>query len=108
MLDFPLCDPLRGVPFPENAFQRENNFSQNVEPNSWKGVNDVTVATQVKQTLASLKSAQANLETFALNTQNKAAKQAYTQAAQATQSIIDTLEQRVTELENEEPQYKGF
>lgn len=68
----------------------------------------MTVSTQVKQTLASLKSAQANLETFALNTQNKQAKQLYSQAAQTTQSICDSLQQRVTELEQEEPQYKGF
>ncbi|MDF2681329.1 MAG: hypothetical protein K0R47_2519 [Brevibacillus sp.] len=68
----------------------------------------MTVASQVKQTLASLKGAQANLETFALNTQNQQAKQLYTQAAEQTQSILSNLEQRVTELENEEPQYKGF
>ncbi|QRG66786.1 DUF1657 domain-containing protein [Brevibacillus choshinensis] len=68
----------------------------------------MTVASQVKQTLASLKGAQANLETFALNTQNQQAKQLYTQAAEQTKSILSTLEQRVTELENEEPQYKGF
>ena len=68
----------------------------------------MTVSSQVKQTLASLKGAQANLETFALSTQNKQAKQVYTQAAQNTQSLIDTLEQRVTQLEKEEPQYKGF
>ncbi|MED4582570.1 DUF1657 domain-containing protein [Brevibacillus choshinensis] len=68
----------------------------------------MTVASQVKQTLASLKGAQANLETFALNTQNQQAKQLYTQAAEQTKSILSNLEQRVTELENEEPQYKGF
>lgn len=68
----------------------------------------MTVSTQVKQTLASLKGAQADLETFALNTQNKQAKQMYTQAAQSTDSIVNTLEQRVTQLETEEPQYKGF
>jgi hypothetical protein len=68
----------------------------------------MTVATQVKQTLASLKSAQANLETFALNTQNQQAKQLFSQAAEQTKSIVNNLEQRVTELENEEPQYKGF
>jgi len=68
----------------------------------------MTVSAQVKQTLASLKGAQANLETFALSTQNQQAKQMYTQAAQSTQAICDTLQQRVTQLENEEPQYKGF
>lgn len=68
----------------------------------------MTVASDVKKTLASLKGAQANLETFALSTQNKQAKQMYTQAAQTTQQICNTLEQRVTQMENEEPQYKGF
>jgi uncharacterized protein YaaN involved in tellurite resistance len=68
----------------------------------------MTISSQVKQCLASLKGAQANLESFALSTQNKQAKQLYTQAAQNTQNIINTLEQRVTDLEREEPQYKGF
>ncbi|WP_421617854.1 DUF1657 domain-containing protein [Brevibacillus sp. TJ4] len=68
----------------------------------------MTVASQVKQTLASLKGAQANLESFALSTQNKQAKQLFSQAAEQTQSIVNNLQQRVTELENEEPQYKGF
>lgn len=68
----------------------------------------MTIGSQVKTTLASLKSAQANLETFALGTQNKQAKQAYTEAAQNTKSIVDMLEQRVTSMEQEEPQYKGF
>jgi hypothetical protein len=52
-------------------------------------VRKMTVASQVKTTLASLKSAQASLETFALSTQNQ-------------------VSSRVQQLENEEPQYKGF
>lgn len=68
----------------------------------------MTVASSVKQTLAGLKGAQANLETFALQTQDKQAKQMYTQAAQQTQSVINSLEPRVKKLEQEEPQYKGF
>ncbi|MGZ0050269.1 DUF1657 domain-containing protein [Brevibacillus gelatini] len=68
----------------------------------------MTVGAQVKQALASLKGAQADLESFALSTQNKQAKQMYTEAAQQTQAIVNNLQQRVTELENEEPQYKGF
>jgi len=68
----------------------------------------MTVSAQVKQALASLKGAQADLETFALSTQNQQAKQLYTQAAEQTQTIENNLQQRVTELENEEPQYKGF
>ncbi|OPX91294.1 MAG: hypothetical protein A4E52_00538 [Pelotomaculum sp. PtaB.Bin013] len=68
----------------------------------------MTVASQVKQTLSSLKSAQASLESFALQTQNQQAKQLYTNAAQQTKTIIDTLEPRINDIENQEPQYKGF
>ena len=41
----------------------------------------MTVITQVKQTLAGLKSAQASLETFSLGTDNQEAKQLYADAA---------------------------
>ncbi len=87
----------------------ENYLSYLLKNANMKGKGSImTVSSQVKQTLASLKGAQANLESFALATQNEQAKQMYTQAAQNTQSICDTLQQRVTQLENEEPQYKGF
>ncbi|MCH6267936.1 MULTISPECIES: DUF1657 domain-containing protein [Neobacillus] len=65
----------------------------------------MTVGTQVKQTLAGLKSAQASFETFALQTQNQSAKQIYQQAAQQTQTIIDSVEPRLQEIVTEEPQY---
>jgi len=68
----------------------------------------MTVASQVKTTLASLKSAQASLETFALSTQNEKAKQMFEQCAQTTQQVVNDLSGRVQELEQEEPQYKGF
>lgn len=68
----------------------------------------MTVSTQVKQTIASLKSAQASLETFALETQDKSAKQLYSNAAQQMTTIINSLEPRVNQIEAEEPQYKGF
>ncbi|WP_075981684.1 DUF1657 domain-containing protein [Bacillus massilinigeriensis] len=65
----------------------------------------MTVGSQVKQTIAGLKSAQANFETFALGTENKNAKQLYQQAAQQTQAIIDRVQPRLKEIEQEEPQY---
>lgn len=65
----------------------------------------MTVGTQVKTALASLKSAQASFETFALGTDNKNAKQLYQQAAQQTQSILQSLEPRLQEIVAEEPQY---
>ena len=49
----------------------------------------MTVITQVKQTLAGLKSAQASFETFSLGTDNQEAKQLYADAAQQTQTIIE-------------------
>ena len=66
----------------------------------------MTVATQVKQTIAGLKSAQASFEQFALQTENKQAKQLYQNAAQQTQLIIDSIQPRMDQIEQEEPQYK--
>lgn len=65
----------------------------------------MTVGTQVKQALAGLKSAQASFETFALQTENKNAKQLYQQAAQQTKTVLDSLEPRLQEMISEEPQY---
>lgn len=68
----------------------------------------MTVASQVKTCLSSLKGAQASLEQFALETQNQDAKTMFTNAAQQAQQIVDQVENRVKELEKEEPTYKGF
>jgi hypothetical protein len=65
----------------------------------------MTVISDVKQTIASLKSAQASLETFALATDNQSAKQIYQTAAQQTQQIVDSLNPRLQEIQKEEPQY---
>lgn len=66
----------------------------------------MTVSSQVKQTIAGLKSAQASFEQFALQTQNKQAKQLYEGAAQQTDAIVQSVEPRMQEIELEEPQYK--
>ncbi|NEU31034.1 DUF1657 domain-containing protein [bacterium LRH843] len=66
----------------------------------------MTVAAKVKQTVASLKSAQATLETFALETENQQAKQLFQQMATQTQTIVDGLEPRLQQIMEEEPQYK--
>ncbi|BBI36038.1 DUF1657 domain-containing protein [Cohnella abietis] len=68
----------------------------------------MTVASDVKTCVASLKSAQASLEQFALATQNQEAKTLFTNCAGQTQQIVQQVETRVQQLENEEPQYKGF
>ncbi|MCM3674595.1 DUF1657 domain-containing protein [Peribacillus simplex] len=66
----------------------------------------MTVISDVKTTIAGLKSAQASFETFALSTDNEQAKQLYQQAAQQTQTIVDSIAPRIEEIQNEEPQYK--
>ncbi|EJR04141.1 DUF1657 domain-containing protein [Bacillus cereus] len=66
----------------------------------------MTVITKLKQTIAGLKSAQACLEGFVLDIDNKQAKQLYIGAAQQTQEIIESLNPRLQQIEQEEPQYK--
>lgn len=68
----------------------------------------MTVGSQVKQAVAGLKSVQASFEQFALETENKQAKQMYTDAAQQADMILKNVEPRIVEIEAEEPQYKGF
>lgn len=70
-----------------------------------EGFLKMTVGTQVKQAIASLKSAQASFETFALATDNQNAKQLYQQAAQQTKTVLDSVEPRLQEIQGEEPQY---
>lgn len=67
----------------------------------------MTVASQLRQTLAGLKSAQASLESFALQTENQQAKQLFQQAAQQTQNIVDSISPRLQQIEQEEPQYRN-
>ena len=67
---------------------------------------NMTVVSDVKTTIAGLKSAQASLETFSLGTDNEQAKQLYQDAAQQTQSIIDSIEPRLQQIQDEEPQYR--
>ncbi|WP_085520957.1 DUF1657 domain-containing protein [Tuberibacillus sp. Marseille-P3662] len=66
----------------------------------------MTVSSQVQQALASLKGAQASFESFSLETQNQPAKQTYQNAAQQCQMLVDQIEARVQQIQQEEPQYK--
>jgi len=68
----------------------------------------MTVGSQVKQAIAGLKSVQASFEQFALETENKQAKQMYTNAAEQTTQILQSVEPRDQQIEQEEPEYKGF
>ncbi|MBA4542177.1 MULTISPECIES: DUF1657 domain-containing protein [Thermoactinomyces] len=68
----------------------------------------MTVAAKVKTCLASLRSAQAGLEQFSVESQTQDAKKVFSEAAQTVLEIIEQVERRVGELEREEPEYKGF
>ena len=68
----------------------------------------MTVSTQVKQTLASLKGARATLEAFASIEENREAKATLSRNAQRINEVVRDMEKRVGVLEYEEPQYKGF
>ncbi|OES46108.1 DUF1657 domain-containing protein [Domibacillus iocasae] len=66
----------------------------------------MTVISDVKQTMAGLKTVQASFETFSLSTDNQQAKKLYQDAAQQTQTIIDQFAPRIDQILQEEPQYK--
>jgi hypothetical protein len=59
-------------------------------------------------TLAGLESAKASLKTFALQTEDKTAKQMFAQYSQQLESICQGLASRINYIEQQEPQYKIF
>jgi hypothetical protein len=68
----------------------------------------MTVASQVKQSLASLQNIHASFQTFALKSQDSNAQRDFHEAMLQTEAMIQDLEMRIGELEREEPQYEGF
>lgn len=68
----------------------------------------MTVAAQVKQTIASLRGAQATLEAMASIEKNNISRDILSRSGQRLGEIIPDLEKRVGRIEFEEPQYKGF
>ncbi|HLR71673.1 MAG TPA: DUF1657 domain-containing protein [Pseudogracilibacillus sp.] len=66
----------------------------------------MTVANDVRQAIAGLKSVQASFEQFALQTENQQAKQLYQSAAQQTDQVLQSIQPRMQEIVQEEPQYK--
>jgi hypothetical protein len=68
----------------------------------------MTISAQVKQTLASLKGIEATLESFSSIEENNEAKETLSRNAQRVNQVIRDFEERLSALEFEEPQYKGF
>jgi len=67
----------------------------------------MTVASQVKQTLAGLKSVQGTLRIYSTQSQDEETVSIYKEALETTQAVINDLEKRVQVLEFQEPQYRG-
>lgn len=67
----------------------------------------MTVASQVKQTLAILKGVQGTLRIYSTQTQDEETVSVYKEALETTAAVISDLEKRVQVLEFQEPQYKG-
>lgn len=67
----------------------------------------MTVGSQLKQTLASLKNAQSTLRLYAVQSQGVEDIEILKETMMVTNNIIEDLEKRIKVLEMEEPQYKG-
>ncbi|HHV78783.1 MAG TPA: DUF1657 domain-containing protein [Firmicutes bacterium] len=69
----------------------------------------MTVGEKLHQCLTQSESIHSQLKSFALDTQDQAAKQAFTQMADALEnSVIRPLRARVSNVEAQEPTYKVF
>lgn len=66
----------------------------------------MTIANKVRQTLSSLIGAQSSLQMFAVQSTDGKAKMIFEQAAEEIQPIIQSLKERLKQMETEEPQYQ--
>ncbi|RKD23783.1 hypothetical protein BEP19_04965 [Ammoniphilus oxalaticus] len=66
----------------------------------------MTVGTQLHQTLASAEGLKASFKTFSLETDDQQAKQMFSQLAETMTNVVNSLQERVTYVEQQEPQYK--
>jgi copper chaperone CopZ len=68
----------------------------------------MTVASEVKQCLASLKGVEASLSSLALRSQDNESKRVLQETMMIVHEVVNDIQNRVGELEREEFQYKGF
>ncbi|MBD8068104.1 DUF1657 domain-containing protein [Bacillus sp. PS06] len=68
----------------------------------------MTVGSDVKQCLASLKGVEASLSSLAIRTQDNQSKKTLHETMMVVNELVTDLKKRVGELEREEFQYKGF
>ncbi|CAH0347118.1 MULTISPECIES: DUF1657 domain-containing protein [unclassified Bacillus (in: firmicutes)] len=68
----------------------------------------MTVASQVKQCLTSLKGVETDLSSLALRTEDDDSKRTLHETMMVVHEIVKDLKMRVGEIEEEEFTYKGF
>jgi hypothetical protein len=68
----------------------------------------LTTYQQLLQTIGQLKSVEASLELFSMDTKDEKAELAFKDGFTQAASILQALEIRKLQLEKEEPQYKNF
>lgn len=67
----------------------------------------MTIASNVKQTFATVKNIESQLSSLAYNSMDEGAKKVFHEAMLTVGEIKEDLQSRVYELERSEPQYKG-
>jgi hypothetical protein len=67
----------------------------------------MTVASQLKQTIAGLKGAQATMRLYAAQARHEEVRGVFSEGLRELDGILDDLEGRLRQLEFSEPQYKG-
>ncbi|MCF0148614.1 MAG: DUF1657 domain-containing protein [Clostridium sp.] len=67
----------------------------------------MSAISKVKQTLSTLKGAEATLRMYYVQEQNKEAKFIYSKSLEEINKINMELDKRIKTMEFEEPQYKG-
>jgi hypothetical protein len=70
------------------------------------GDKTMTVGTQMQQAIAGIQSAAATMKTFALETEDKSAKNDFEQLAQTFENALTVLQGRQEYIEEQEPQYR--
>lgn len=67
----------------------------------------MTVGSKVRQTLATLRSVHSTLRLYSVQAQNDETEAVFKEALQTTNNVINDMQNRLTAIEFEEPQYKG-
>ncbi|KSU89023.1 hypothetical protein A2U94_10180 [Bacillus sp. VT 712] len=68
----------------------------------------MTIASNVKLSLACLKGVEADLSSLALRTEDTESKRSLHEMIMIVHEVVTDLKKRVGEIEREELQYKGF